>query len=520
METNTVGERLRLSLCMIVRDSAETLPACLESIKPWVDEMVVVDTGSNDNTREIAADFGARVFEFPWPDSFSIARNESIRHARGEWIYWMDSDDTITPENGRKLRELADNQHADSTLGYVMQVHCPGGNASSDVTVVDHVKLFRNLPSLEFEFRIHEQLLPSIRRLEGDVEWTDIFVVHSGSDQSAEGKQRKYDRDLRLLILELEDRPEHPFALFNVGMTYADMEQWAEADGYLRRSIDASEPGESHLRKAYALLVNCLAQLDRTDEALRICEQGLSQFTDDPELSFRRGILTHKLGRHDEAIAAYRTAMKAQNEQSFSSRDAGITGFKARHNLALVYADANQHDLAELQWREAVCESPKFRPAWLGLSDSLIRQGKVTTAEVEAERLLRDANLRPLGLMFQSEVSKHRGDIDQARVLLEEAMSEFPDDLDVLHARARFLFEHGPPDEACKVLTQLSMRQPNDAAIWHNLGAVHTQLSDYDKAIECLERSLKLRPGWQTTQQQITAAQRLRNEQAVLPTRA
>jgi glycosyltransferase involved in cell wall biosynthesis len=72
----------RLSLCMIVRDSSRTLPACLESIGPWVDEMVVVDTGSQDDTRSIAARHGAWVFDFPWRDSFSAARNESLRHAR------------------------------------------------------------------------------------------------------------------------------------------------------------------------------------------------------------------------------------------------------------------------------------------------------------------------------------------------------------------------------------------------------------------------------------------------------
>ena len=91
----------RLSLCMIVRDSARTLPACLESIRPWVDEMVIVDTGSVDETPRIVESFGGRLFHFPWCDDFSAARNESLRHARGDWLFWMDSDDTIPPECGR-----------------------------------------------------------------------------------------------------------------------------------------------------------------------------------------------------------------------------------------------------------------------------------------------------------------------------------------------------------------------------------------------------------------------------------
>lgn len=108
----------RLSLCMIVRDSARTLPACLESIARWVDELVVVDTGSLDDTRSIASKYSARVFDFPWCDDFSAARNESLCHATGEWLFWMDSDDTISAENGRQLRALAKRSLKTATTAY------------------------------------------------------------------------------------------------------------------------------------------------------------------------------------------------------------------------------------------------------------------------------------------------------------------------------------------------------------------------------------------------------------------
>src|SRR5262249_12818802 len=98
----------RLSLCMIVRDNESTIRGCLESIRPWVEEMIVVDTGSLDATLQICQEFGARVFHWAWRDDFSAARNESLKYARGKWIFWMDSDDTIPAECGRKLRALAE----------------------------------------------------------------------------------------------------------------------------------------------------------------------------------------------------------------------------------------------------------------------------------------------------------------------------------------------------------------------------------------------------------------------------
>ena len=90
---------------------------------------------------------------------------------------------------------LIDRDVDPSVLGHVIQVHCPGGgedgDAETDVTVVDHVKLIRNRPDLRFEGRIHEQILPAIRRAGGTVAWTDLYVVHSGSDPGPEAQERK-----------------------------------------------------------------------------------------------------------------------------------------------------------------------------------------------------------------------------------------------------------------------------------------------------------------------------------------
>src|SRR5262249_30962404 len=85
----------RVSLCMIVRDEEANLPRCLRSAADLVDEMVVVDTGSADGTREFARRLGARVVDFAWVDSFAAARNASLDHATGEWIFWLDADEYL-----------------------------------------------------------------------------------------------------------------------------------------------------------------------------------------------------------------------------------------------------------------------------------------------------------------------------------------------------------------------------------------------------------------------------------------
>ena len=125
-------------------------------------------------------------------------------------------------------------------------------------------------------------------------------------DQSAQGRRRKHERDLRILHLDVQERPEHPFVLFNLGMTYADMGEHAQAVDWLRRSIEVAQPAESHLRKAYALLAASYDQLEEFGRAWTVCLDGLARFPDDPELLFRKGMLAHRVGRLREAEAAYR----------------------------------------------------------------------------------------------------------------------------------------------------------------------------------------------------------------------
>jgi tetratricopeptide (TPR) repeat protein len=499
MAPDPAVQELRLSLCMIVRNSVSTLGACLRSIRPWVDEMVIVDTGSTDDTVQLAAGLGARVFHYPWSDSFSAARNESLRHARGQWIFWMDSDDTIDETNGRKLRELSSRDPGPSVLGYVMQVYCPGTVASesrgADVTAVDHVKLLRNLPHLRFEGRIHEQVLPAIRAAGGDVLWTDVHVVHSGSDQSPKGRQRKWERDLRLLELDLRDRPDHTFVLFNLGMTYADAGEHGKAVEAFCKSLAAAHPQESHVRKAYALLCASQCALGQHQEARVACQSGLRLYPDDLELRFLQGNLAFREGRLDEAQAAYLAVLSGTTPRYFASIDRGIAGFKARHNLAAVYQEMGLPHQAESQWLQVLAEAPRYPPACRGLGQLLLQQNRLNELDDFAERLEdEDTDLVGLRLLLQGLAAEARGDIGDARHKLQEAFEAEPHDLTICDARCRFLFENGGPEEAEGALVDLAAKDPANGSVHHNLGAIYARVGRHADAIRAYRHSLHLRP--------------------------
>jgi len=494
--------RPRLSLCMIVRDSAKTLPAALESIRPWVDEMVIVDTGSVDETPRIVESFGGRLFHFPWCDDFSAARNESVRHARGDWVFWMDADDTSPPDCGRGIRGLTNGEVDPSVLGFFMQVHCPidGPDGEHDVEVVDQVKLFRNRPDLRFDGRIHEQVLGAISGAGGKVAWTNLHVVHSGSDQSPEGREKKRQRDLRILELELAERPEHPFTLFNLGMTYNHFARFAEAVDYLRRGIARALPTDLHLRKVYALLAGAELGLGRAEQALETCRRGLGLFPLDTELQFREGVILQALGRLNEARQAYLDALSSTDERHVASVLRGLTGYKAHHNLAMVAAEMGDLAEAERQWREVLHEVPGYRPGWRGLGEILVRGSRFAEAESLAEQLLKkDGSLRIEGLLIKSRTALARQQFTEARDALDRAATERPDDLDTLRARGQFFFEHGAPDEAERALKSLIEHDPHDASAHHNLGTVFLLAQRYDEAVQAYRQALRYRPNHAAT---------------------
>jgi tetratricopeptide (TPR) repeat protein len=456
--------------------------------------MIVVDTGSKDKTPQIAQKFGARVFHFPWPDSFAIARNESLRYARGRWIFWMDSDDTIDSANGARLREVI-RQIDPSVLGIIMAVHCPGPGeeAEHELTVATIVKLFRNLPQLRFEGRIHEQILGAIRRAKGKVVWSDLFVVHSGYDYSSEGQKKKKERDLHLLHLELQEQPDHPFTLFNLGRLHSNFGEHQEAVACLTHSIQNSEKSEPQLPKAYALLVHCHLALGHWEAAWDACHRGLRHFPRDVELHFRKGILLHGAQRFQEALQAYQSVLDIREDDAFFSYAQGIKSYITRLNMAVVYRNMGDLTRAEAQLRRVVEEVPRYRLGWRGLGEVLVSAGKLEEAAQIQERLLADSRLHFEGVLLASQLAVRRGDIASARHALERAIKKYPNELPPLQAICRVLFEHGELGDAEQALRELARRDPQDAATLHNLGVVCSRQGKLNEANAAFQESLRLR---------------------------
>jgi len=268
-----------------------------------------------------------------------------------------------------------------------MEVHVPPAPGEYGTTVVDHVKLFRNLPDLRFEGRIHEQILDSIYRAGGRVERAAMRVVHSGYDQTPEGLARKLERDLRIIHKDIADRPEHPFPRFNLGMTLFHARDYAGAVEALNRCLALSRPRESTLRKVYALLVGSHLGMRDLRAARESLEEGLRRYPRDPELLFRAGVLMRDLGDLRASEQYYLKLLTHREHGHLDSLDVSITSYKARHNLALVYMDQGKSQQAEVEWLHVTRECPAFVPALVGLADLYLRSGRAGEVRLLVDRL-------------------------------------------------------------------------------------------------------------------------------------
>ncbi len=237
-------DKSKISLCMIVKDEEENIGRCLASVKDLVDEIIIVDTGSKDRTSDIAKEFGAKVFYLKWKDDFSLARNESIKHATYPWIMWLDADDYIKDEDKADFLKFKKILHMTEYMAFRMPTLSirKGIFIKKDVNYL--TRIFRNLAGIKFEGKIHEQVLPSISRLKGKVGTANIPIYHTGYEDSGT-LIRKKQRNKKILEKAVREEPENPIYLTYLGRTY--MEEWLEGRG------ESIEKAEELLKKAIEL---------------------------------------------------------------------------------------------------------------------------------------------------------------------------------------------------------------------------------------------------------------------------
>ncbi|MGH2364907.1 MAG: glycosyltransferase family 2 protein, partial [Chloroflexota bacterium] len=238
----------RLSLCMIVRDEEAQLGACLASAAPWVDEMVVCDTGSRDRTVALAARLGASVVHAAWHDDFAAARNEALAHATGDWVLSLDADEQLAAGAGPRLRDLAGTRPSPmEPCIYQLRVrHHLDARDPSQVTEQDFGRLFSRHPRLRWVSPIHEyvswQAGPPGERLLV-LHAPDVVVEHHGHAAGPRQARDKAGRNIGLLRRAMAQAPQDGYFAFKLAQQLLEAGDYPEAAALVRGGIDLALHG-------------------------------------------------------------------------------------------------------------------------------------------------------------------------------------------------------------------------------------------------------------------------------------
>ena len=279
-----------LAAVLIVRNEARCIVRCLESVRPWVDNIVVLDTGSTDATPALARQAGAQVHHLPWPNDFAAARNHALDLADADWNLILDADEWIE-RGGEALREWTKGL---PRLGRVA-VHSSfdhGGVEQEDVSWIT-----RLLPrGVRFAGRVHEQAVSPLPR-----EVLDLHLGHDGYHSAQLDTKR--DRNRPLLLAELQDRPEDPYLLYQLGKDAEGRDEWTAAADLYARAETGTQPGDAWRHDLLVRHLHALGRAGEIDEALSLAGERLQQLPHSPDLFFVTGNLLLDRALRDPAQA-------------------------------------------------------------------------------------------------------------------------------------------------------------------------------------------------------------------------
>ena len=372
-----------LSLSMIVRDEATRIEACLRSVQDFVDEMVVVDTGSTDETVALAQACGARVEHLTWPGDFAPARNAALEHVKGDWVLVLDADEQLRTEAIPKLKALM----AQPDVLVINLLRHELGAAMAPYSNVS--RLFRRHPRIQWSRPYHSMIDESVAALMSDEpQWriancAEPALLHDGYRPELLSGTDKAERLRQSMERWLEDQPSDPYACAKLGALEVSEGNRDRGITLLRQGLKMLPGGEAFIAERYELLLNL----------------GIALAADD----------------RDAAVGCYREALDLPLDTRLS--------LGARLNLAALLMQQNELEEA-IQLTTTACQrAPEVALAWYNLGLMERHRGDLLAA---IKAYAHSINLDPSHAESHQNLAVARlmgGDIDGARSGFSQAIA-------------------------------------------------------------------------------------------------
>lgn len=493
-----IDKSATISACMMVKNEEEMLPGCLDSIRDWVDEIIVVDTGSTDRTVEIAESYGAKIYHQPWEGNFSKHRNYTIELATCDWVFIIDADERFVRKDVPGILDAINSgQHKVISVN----VYNLYGRSQHKLTSVNSIRFFRRELNLRYEGIVHN----SIRVPAGiQIARAPFAMEHLGYDLSPEKMEAKFERSHALLLKQVEEDPTFAFPWFNLAQLYRgrfkdDLQKYApkviECAKKVIELLNADDPHRGHFYiMAHDQIAWTRFLLDEYDEAERWARKALELKPNYLDPMMLLGHIHSRRGEAEQAIEAYQRYLDARDE---FDADLEIDAMILYHPENQVTAYFGMGCMAELINRTD--DARKYYKRTLEFDrdhvNAQLHLGRIYLCEgnlLKAESLFRQALEGPyrsaraaLGL---GTVAVQRGDIAEAEGWYEKALELDPDAHDVLSEAGKFYLGAGNSERARELLERASRcESPSPETIRH-LASLAFSEGEFERAIELYER--------------------------------
>lgn len=288
---------VRISACVITKNEEKHITRWLENMRPVADEILVIDTGSEDATVSLAQQGGAQVYQFPWQDDFSAAKNFAIEQAHGEWILFLDADEYFSPDSILKVRPLIERYQANRKIvAFISQwINLDEDEHDRFIKAEYQVRIFRNQTDLRYAGKIHETLQSSsLRNGYRQMRMVpELVIYHTGYSSSL--VREKLIRNLHFLQQKTAAAGEDPMDAVYFMDCYFGLGEYAKAAAYAQQALQNGSGGQEMASDVYSTLTASLEQLQRpVEELFSVLDEAGKKMPDIAEFPLQRALFCWK----------------------------------------------------------------------------------------------------------------------------------------------------------------------------------------------------------------------------------
>jgi glycosyltransferase involved in cell wall biosynthesis len=356
-------EPLDISVCMIVKNESDHLERCLRSVHGRVAEIIIIDTGSTDDSPAISRRYGARIVRAPWENDFAKARNIGLERATSPWILVLDADEEVRASEWSSLPPLL---AAPDVLGYYVKLVSFIGDTSHEESVVDSVcRLFRNHAHIRFRGAIHEEVVTSIREIPGSSLASCEFAIHHyGYLNEVILRKKKSERNLAIIRNVLQKYPEDILMRYALGTEFYQQGDYEKALSVFEPLISSVPVFSGYASDLLLKTAFALRMTNRTQKALRLIREGLVFFPDFVDLLELKAQLLIEEGSYLEAQETLHIAQKIGDVSSKYTTTSGAGTYRSEYMLGLIREKVCDWDAATTYYQRCLHLRPDYVPAW------------------------------------------------------------------------------------------------------------------------------------------------------------